>query len=85
MLIIPARIVQNHGFRMVKQQNPAQKIVAADVSDQIRTGIEIPDRDTEMVISITDILHQIATGAGKGKIPDSRLWQTSLSVSAGRQ
>ena len=69
VLIIAARIVDKERFRVMKEENPAQHILLAPVSDELRVAARIPHRDTEMVIAFADIVGDPRLCPGKHKNP----------------
>ena len=56
VLILAARIVHEKGFRVMKEENPAQHIILAAIPDELRMAPRIAHRNTEMVIAPTDII-----------------------------
>jgi hypothetical protein len=75
MAIIPARIVQQHRFGMVKEKHAAEHIVVAEVADKIRSGTGVACGDPEVMVGITHILSQVRLRAGESK-------NTRLSIRA---
>ena len=69
MLILAARIVDEERVGVMKEENPAQHILPAPVSDEFRMAPGIPYRNTEMVVALADIVGDPRLCPGKDKNP----------------
>jgi hypothetical protein len=69
VLILGARIVDKERFRVMKEENSAQHILSAPVSDELWMAPRVPHRNTEMVVAPTDIIGDPRLCPGKHKNP----------------
>jgi hypothetical protein len=69
VLILAAGIIDEEPFRVVKEENPAQHIFSALVSDKFRMASRIPHRNPEMVVASADIIGDPRLGSGEHENP----------------
>src|SRR5689334_6954005 len=65
--IVGTRIVDQHGFRMVKKQHAAQPIFTASIADQFRMASRIAYSNPEVVVSSADVVRHSRPSSRKHK------------------